>query len=217
MMETVNASRAINQPFAMIDGGPSIENGTPTPTPPTVQKPKLLDQVRQAIRTRHYSDKTEKAYVHWIKRYIFFHNKRHPLEMSEREIGQFLSSLATDGHVSASTQNQAFNAILFLYDQVLGKKIGLIDGVVRAKRPQRLPVVLTKNEVKEIINHMSGVPRLMVILLYGAGLRLMECCRLRVKDIDFGSSPYQVGDFDMILDRIEHARENFQTQVLLIV
>jgi integron integrase len=183
MMETVNARRAINQPFAVIDGGLSIKNGTPTP--PTVQKPKLLDQVRQAIRTRHYSDKTEKAYAHWIKRYIFFHNKRHPLEMSEPEIGQFLSSLATDGHVSASTQNQAFNALLFLYDAVLDKKIGLIDGVVRAKRPQRLPVVLTKEEVKKVIDRMTGVPRLMAILLYGGGLRLMECCHLRVKDIDF--------------------------------
>jgi len=180
MMETVNASRAVSQSFAVIDGGQSG-----TRTPPIVPKPKLLDQVREAIRTRHYSGKTEKAYVHWIKRFIFFHNKRHPMEMAEAEIGQFLSSLAMDGHVSASTQNQAFNAILFLYDQVLGKKIGLIDGVVRARRPQRLPVVLTKDEVKEIINHMSGVPRLMVILLYGAGLRLMECCRLRVKDIDF--------------------------------
>jgi integron integrase len=183
MMETFNASRAGNQPFAVIDGGLSSNNGTPAAS--TVLKPKLLDQVREAIRTRHYSGKTEKAYVHWIKRFIFFHNKRHPMEMAEAEIGQFLSSLAMDGHVSASTQNQAFNAILFLYDQVLGKKIGLIDGVVRARRPQRLPVVLTKDEVKEIINHMSGVPRLMVILLYGAGLRLMECCRLRVKDIDF--------------------------------
>ena len=120
MMETVNASRASNQPFAVIDGGLSIKNGTPAA--PTVQKPKLLDQVSQAIRTRHYSDKTEKAYVHWIKRFIFFHNKRHPMEMAEAEIGQFLSSLATDGHVSASTQNQAFNALLFLYDRSLGQE-----------------------------------------------------------------------------------------------
>jgi integrase len=105
--------------------------------------------------------------------------------MSEPEIGKFLSSLATDGHVSASTQNQAFSALLFLYHEVLHKKIGLIDGVARAKRPQRLPVVLTKDEVKKVIDHMSGVPRLMAILLYGAGLRLMECCRLRIKDIDF--------------------------------
>lgn len=117
----------------MIDGGLSIKNGTPTP--PIVQKPKLLDQVRQVIRTRHYSDKTERAYVHWIKRYIFFHNKRHPMEMAELEIGQFLSSLATDGLVSASTQNQALNAILFLYRDLLRKEVGYIEGVIRAKRP----------------------------------------------------------------------------------
>jgi integron integrase len=151
----------------------------------TTQKPKLLDQVRQAIRTRHYSDKTEKAYIHWIKRFIFFHDKRHPQEMAEAEIAQFLSSLASDGHVSASTQNQAFNALLFLYKEALSKKIGLIDGIVRAKRPQRLPVVLTKQEVKRVIDCMNGVPRLMAILLYGAGLRLMECCCLRIKDVDF--------------------------------
>ena len=115
---------------------------------------------------------TEKAYVLWIKRYIFFHNKRHPLEMAEPEIAQFLSSLATEGRVSASTQNQAFNA-LFLYNEVLSKKIGLIDGIVRAKRPQRLPVVLTKDEVKRVLDRMSGAPHLMGLLLYGAGLRLM--------------------------------------------
>jgi hypothetical protein len=124
--------------------------------PPAIPpKPKLLDEVRQAIRRRHYSDRTEKAYVHWIKRYIFFHNKRHPQEMAEAEIARFLSSLATAGRISASTQNQAFNALLFLYDAVLNKKIGLIDGVVRAKRPQRLPVVLTKDEVKKVIDHIN--------------------------------------------------------------
>lgn len=153
--------------------------------PSSASNPKLLDQVRQAIRRRHYSDRTEKAYVHWIKRFIFFHNKRHPLEMAEPEIAQFLSSLATQKRVSASTQNQALNALLFLYHEVLSKKIGLIDGVVRAKRPQRLPVVLTKDEVKRVLDGMNGAPRLMGLLLYGAGLRLMECCRLRIKDIDF--------------------------------
>jgi integron integrase len=107
------------------------------------------------------------------------------LEMAESEIAKFLSSLATEAHVSASTQNQAFNALLFLYKEVLGKKIGLIEGVVRAKRAQRLPVVLTKEEVKKVIDRMSGAPRLMAILLYGGGLRLMECCRLRIKDVDF--------------------------------
>jgi integron integrase len=115
----------------------------------------------------------------------FFHDKRHPREMGEADIGRFLSSLATDSRVSASTQNQAFNALLFLYQNVLERKIGYIAGVVRAKRPQRLPVVMTKDEVRRILHSLSGTPWLMTMLLYGAGLRLMECCRLRVKDIDF--------------------------------
>ncbi len=153
--------------------------------PVSATKPKLLDQVRQAIRTRHYSVKTEDAYVGWIKRFIFFHNKRHPLEMAETEIAQFLSSLARDSHVSASTQNQALNAILFLYHEVLHKEIGYVNGVVRAKKPRRLPVVLTKEEVKRVLGCLGGPPWLMAILLYGAGLRLLECCRLRVKDVDF--------------------------------
>ncbi len=186
MMETVNASRAINQPFAVIDGGLSIKNGTPTP--PTTPKPKLLDQVRQAIRTRHYSPKTEESYVHWIKRFIFFHNKRHPAEMDEKEIAQYLSNLASELRVSASTQNQALNAILFLYREVLRKEIGYIDGVVRAKRPHRLPVVLTRQEVKSLFGVLDHSDWLMGMLLYGAGLRLMECLQLRVKDIDFTSN-----------------------------
>ena len=106
------------------------------PAPPP--KPKLLDQVRQAIRMRHYSPKTEESYIHWIKRFIFFHNKRHPAEMGEKEIAQFLSSLASELDVSASTQNQALNVILFLYREVLRKEIGYVDGVIRAKRPHRL-------------------------------------------------------------------------------
>ena len=151
-------------------------------------KPRLLDQVRQAIRTRHYSPRTEETYVGWIKRFIFFHNKRHPVEMSEKEIAQFLSSLAIESHVSASTQNQALNAVLFLYREVLRKEIGYVNGVVRAKRPRRLPVVLTREEVKRTLSCLSGTPWLMAMLLYGAGLRLMECCRLRVKDIDFSQN-----------------------------
>lgn len=150
--------------------------------------PKLLDQVRQAIQTRHYSDKTEEAYVGWIKRFIFFHNKRHPVEMAEAEIARFLSSLATESKVSSSTQNQALNALLFLYKEVLDKKIGLIQGIVRAKRSRRLPVVLTKEEVKRVVSGITGTPWFMAMLLYGAGLRLMECCRLRVKDIDFSKN-----------------------------
>src|SRR5215831_2509374 len=153
------------------------------PAPPP--KPKLLDQVRQAIRMRHYSPKTEESYIHWIKRFIFFHNKRHPAEMGEKEIAQFLSSLASELDVSASTQNQALNAILFLYREVLRKEIGYVDGVIRAKRPHRLPVVLTRQEVKSVLRILDHSDWLMVMLLYGAGLRLMECLELRVKDIDF--------------------------------
>jgi len=151
-------------------------------------KPKLLDQVREAIRTRHYSPKTEESYVHWIKRFIFFHKKRHPAEMGEKEIAQFLSSLASELHVSAATQNQALNGVLFLYREVLRKEIGYVDGVIRAKRPHRLPVVLTRQEVKSILVALGQSDWLMVMLLYGAGLRLMECLQLRVKDIDFASN-----------------------------
>jgi integron integrase len=150
-----------------------------------VNPPSLLDRVHQAIRARHYSYKTEEAYVGWIRRFILFHNKRRPSGMGEAEIGQFLSSLARGAHVSASTQNQALNALLFLYKEVLEKKIGLIKGVVRAKKPKRLPVVLTKEEVKRVLSGLRDAPWLMAMLLYGAGLRVMECCRLRVKDVDF--------------------------------
>jgi hypothetical protein len=120
---------------------------TPPETVPAIApRPKLLDQVRKAIRMRHYSPKTEESYVHWIKRFVFFHNKRHPAEMGEKEIAQFLSSLASELHLSASTQNQALNAVLFLYRDVLHKEIGYINGVVRAKTPHRLPVVLSQSE-----------------------------------------------------------------------
>jgi len=165
-----------------------FESNATVNAPVSPPKPKLLDQVRQAIHTRHLSYHTEQAYVGWIKRFIFFHKKRHPKEMAELEIGQFLSSLAMDAHVAASTQNQALNALLFLYHEVLEQKVGFIQGVVRAKRPSRLPVVLTKQEVQKVLNSINGTPWLMAMLLYGAGLRLMECCRLRVKDVDFSSN-----------------------------
>ena len=152
---------------------------------PVAAKPRLLDQVREAIRTRHYSIKTECAYVGWIKRFILFHKKRHPTEMAEKEISQFLSSLAINSRVSATTQNQALNALLFLYNEVLRQEIGYVNGVVRAKRPRRVPVVLTREEVRSLLSHLDSTQWLMATLLYGAGLRLMECCRLRVKDIDF--------------------------------
>src|SRR5262245_11752755 len=151
-------------------------------------KPKLLDQVRQAIRTLHYSPRTEETYIHWIKRFIFFHNKRHPAEMAEAEIARFLSNLATESRVSGSTQNQALNALLCLYHQVLGKEIGYVNGVVRAKKAPRLPVVLTGGEIQALLGFLNGSEKIMATLLYGAGLRLMECCRLRVKDIDFSQN-----------------------------
>ena len=137
---------------------------------------------------RHYSPRTEETYVHWIKRFIFFNNKRNPAEMAEPEIARFLSNLATESRVSGSTQNQALNALLFLYHQVLGKEIGYVNGVVRAKKTPRLPVVLTRGEIQALLNYLNGSERIMATLLYGAGLRLMECCRLRVKDIDFSQN-----------------------------
>ena len=175
-----------------------LKHSSPTDRP----KPRLLDQVRQAIRTRHYSPKTEEAYVGWIKRFIFFHNKRHPAEMGETEIVQFLSSLACDAHVSASTQNQALNGILFLYHEVLGKEIGYVNGVVRAKRPHRLPVVLTREEIQALLSQLRGTEWLMAMLLYGAGLRLMECLRLRVKDIDFSTNQIVVREGKGQKDRV---------------
>jgi len=146
---------------------------------------KLLDQVSIAIRARHYSRRTEDSYRRWIRKFIIFNGKRHPLELSEKDVTSFLSHLATDKNVSASTQNQALSAILFLYRDVLKQDLGWLEGVVRAKKPQRLPVVLTHGEVQEVLRRMSGVPLLMASLLYGSGLRLLECCRLRIKDIDF--------------------------------
>ncbi len=164
--------------------GETVELAPPTETPRPAPSP-VLGRLRQAVRARHLSPSTETAYAGWAERFLRGHASARPEDLGEAEIGAFLSSLATDGHVAASTQNQALNALLFLYHQVLGKKIGLIDGVVRAKRPLRLPVVLSREEVRAVLGHMSGTPRLMATLLYGAGLRLLECCRLRVKDVDF--------------------------------
>ena len=149
-------------------------------------KPKFLEEVRRAMRLRHYSLRTEQTYLDWMRQFILFHSKRHPGDMGEAEVSTFLTHLAADRHVAASTQNQALNALLFLYQQFLQRKLGFLDNVERAKRPAKLPVVLTKAEAKAVIDQLSGSYRLMVNLLYGSGLRLMECVRLRVKDIDFG-------------------------------
>ena len=165
-------------------------------------KPKLLDQVRDVIRRKHFSIRTEQAYVDWIRRYILFHHKRHPSEMAEVEVTEFLTHLARDGKVAASTQNQALSALLFLYQQVLKQKIGWLNKVERAKRPARLPVVLTRDEVHKIFAQLHGKYRLMAGLLYGSGLRLMECVRLRVKDIDFGYLRITVRDGKGAKDRV---------------
>jgi len=150
-----------------------------------MDKPRLIDQVRNVLRLHHYSIRTEEVYIQWIKRFIFFHNKRHPNEMGEKEVRSFLTHLAVDKHVSASTQNQALSAILFLYQRVLNIKLEWINDVVRAKRPKRLPVVLTKTEVMNVLNAGTGINALVTKLLYGTGMRLMEALRLRVQDIDF--------------------------------
>jgi len=145
---------------------------------------RLFDRVRDAVRSRHMSRRTEEAYLGWIRRYILFHEKRHPSELGASDIGRFLSWLATERHVAAPTQNQALSAILFLYRVVLGVDVPWIEGVVHARVPRRLPVVLDRTEVRALVEALEGTPRLVALLLYGAGLRLLEALHLRVKDVD---------------------------------
>ena len=166
------------------------------------QGKKLLEQVSDAIRLKHYSYRTEQTYKEWIKRYILFHDKRHPKEMGIEHIRTFLSHLAVEKHVAASTQNQALSAILFLYRHVLNQEIEFPTDIVRAEKSKTLPTVLTHREAIAVINNMHGTPRLMTRILYGSGLRLMECLRLRVKDIDFGSRQIIVRDGKGEDDRI---------------
>lgn len=172
----------------------------PPPTAP--HPPRLLDRVQLAIRTRHLSLRTEQAYVQWIRRFILFHDKRHPKEMGADEIGAFLTHLAVDKRVSASTQNQALSALLFLYREVLGRQPGELKDVVRARRPKKLPVVLSKDEVNSVLDRLTGAHRLMATLLYGSGLRLKECVRLRVKDIDLPRQEITIRDAKGNRDRV---------------
>ncbi|MEW6440440.1 MAG: integron integrase [bacterium] len=166
------------------------------------RKPRLLDQVREEMKRRHYSRRTEEAYVHWIRRYILHHGKRHPADMGKAELEGFLSFLAVRKKVAASTQNQAMHAILFLYRQVLHIELDWLDSVVHAKRPKRLPVVLTRDEIRRILAHLAGPKWLIAVLLYGAGLRVLECLRLRVKDIDFGYAQITVREGKGNKDRV---------------
>ena len=164
--------------------------------------PRLLDQVREVIRLRHYSIRTEQAYLQWITRFILFHHKRHPTDMGASEVTAFLSHLAIRRHVAASTQNQALHAILFLYRDVLKTRLPWLDEIQRAKTPQRLPVVFTKQEVRALLAQLQGTPWLMATLTYGSGLRLLECLRLRVKDLDFQYRQILVRDAKGQKDRV---------------
>jgi integron integrase len=168
----------------------------------TRRPPRLLDQLRDAIRRRHYSYRTEQTYLHWVKRFIYSHGKRHPADMGANEVTAFLTHLARERSVAASTQNQALAALLFLYGEVLARKLPWMDGIVRAKRPVRVPVVLTRQEVRALLSQLEGTKWLMASLLYGAGLRLRECLKLRVKDVDFGYRQIVVRDGKGAKDRI---------------
>ena len=163
--------------------------------------PKLLDMVRERIRVKHYSLRTEDAYLHWIRRFIFFHATRHPREMGGPEVEAFLSDLAMAGRVAASTQNQALSALLFLYRDVLKVELPWLDGVVRAKRSQRVPVVLTENEVRGLLAQLDGTKWLVASLLYSTGMRLLEGLRLRVKDVEFERKEITVRDGKGAKDR----------------
>jgi len=156
--------------------------------------PRLLDELRRVLRLKHYSIRTEAVYVSWVRRFILANGKRHPREMGEAEVEAFLSGLAVHGKVAAATQNQALAALLFLYKQVLGIELPWMEGVVRAKRPQKVPTVLSRDEITRVLARMDGRPWLLASLLYGTGMRLMEALRLRIKDVDFGRHEITIRD-----------------------
>lgn len=168
----------------------------------TTHQPRLFDQVRDVIRYKHYSRRTEQSYLHWIKRFILFHNKKHPKEMGKDEIVQYLTHLAVKRQVAPGTQNLALSAILFLYRDVLKLELPWIGDFERAKRAQRIPVVLTRDEIKALLSQCEGTYWLIFSLMYGSGLRLMECIRLRVKDIDFHYKQIIVRDGKGFKDRV---------------
>lgn len=167
-----------------------------------MDKPRLLDQVRDTLRLRHYSLRTEESYLQWIRRFILFHDKRHPLAMGEQEVTAFLTYLAVQKHVAPSTQNQALAAILFLYKEVLERELAWLDNIVRAKRREHVPAVLSPDDVRRLLGQLSGSYQLMARLLYGTGMRLMECVRLRVMDVDFHYRQITVRDGKGSKDRV---------------
>jgi integron integrase len=162
----------------------------------------LMDDLREALYSRHYSRRTEQAYCLWARRYIRFHGMSHPADMGEREINEFLTHLAVEQHVSSSTQTQALSALLFLYRHVLGREVGDLGGVIRARKPQRVPVVMTRGEVQDVLAELEGDRWLMAALMYGAGLRLSECLGLRVQDIDFARGEITVRNGKGAKDRV---------------
>jgi integron integrase len=169
-----------------------------------------LDRLREALRSRHYSRRTEESYCHWVKRFCYFHNLRHPAEMAEPEINAYLTHLAVKEKVSASTQNQALCALLFLYRYVLNREIGDLGEVIRARKPARLPIVMTRKGVKAVLAQLTGDKWLMGNLMYGAGLRLMECLRLRIQDVDFARKEITVLDGKGAKDRITMLPESLK-------
>jgi integron integrase len=182
--------------------------------------PKLLDQVRTVARLKHFSLRTEQAYVGWIRRFILFHNKRHPAEMAEPEIRSFLANLAVNRKISASTQTVALSALLFLYRDVLKRELPYVDGIERAKTAKRLPVVFSRTEVQSVLAHLNGAYHLIGSLLYGAGLRLNEALRLRVKDIDFAANQITIregkGDKDRVTMLPQTIRSSLQQHLLKV-
>jgi integron integrase len=205
-MDCLNVLSPLKRSFFMVTALPS----TLPPFAHAAASPKLLDRVHLALRARHDSPRTEEAYVGWIKRFILFHNKRHPTEMAEAEINAFLTHLAINKKVSASTQNQALSALLFLYRHVLHREIGNLGEVIRARKAKRLPVVLSRGEVIAVLSHLRDDKWLMASLMYGAGLRLMECLRLRVQDVDSARNEILIRDGKGGNDRVTMLPESLK-------
>jgi integron integrase len=187
---------------------PADSTAVPVPALDNQPNRRLIERFREAVRSRHYSRRTEKAYWYWIRWFIRFHGMRHPAELGAADVTAFLSWLATERDVAAATQNQALSALLFLYKQVLGQELPWLDGIAHAKRPVRLPVVLTSAEVLRLLGALEGVPWLMCALLYGAGLRQIECLSLRVKDVDFAYRQILVRDGKGAKDRVTMLPDN---------
>lgn len=202
----------VSNTYAGLDGDGCGERPSPSGSdasapfapvsPRRLPEPTLLDRLRNEVRKKHYSGRTEDAYADWLGRYLRFHHFRDPLEMGKKEVEQFLSHLAVERDVAASTQNQALSALLFLYRDVLGTRLDWLDGVVRAKRPKLLPVVLTRDEVAAVLKNLCGGNLIAAMLMYGAGLRLLECLTLRIKDIDFGYQQVTVREGKGNKDRV---------------